>query len=500
MSSGPQETLVQNRENKLAEIRQLGFDPYPHKFDYTHTVSRIVTEYADRDAAALEAEPQTVRTCGRIMAIRTFGKAAFAHISDGTQRIQFYLKKNEVDEKIFQLFQLLDVGDIVGVDGALFRTRTGELTILARDLVFLAKCLLPMPEKWHGLTDVEIRYRQRYLDLIVNPEVNAIFRKRSLIIRKMREFLEARRYVEVETPMMHPLVGGASARPFITHHNKLDMPLYLRIAPELYLKRLTVGGMERVFEINRNFRNEGISTQHNPEFTMIEFYQAYSDYRDLMELTRDMITWVVDEVVGQRVVTFKGQAIDFGTWHRFTMREAILHFWNRGEPRPAMADLADREGVAALLRRTGAEPAAGESRGALLGQLFEEVVEEQLVQPTFIYEYPVELSPLSKQKDDEPDFVERFELYIAGMEIANAYSELNDPDEQRQRFLEQVRKREKGDDEAQMMDEDYIRALRYGMPPTAGEGIGVDRLTMVLTDSPSIRDVILFPLLKPEKE
>jgi lysyl-tRNA synthetase class 2 len=500
MSTGSQDILIQNRENKLREIAELGFDPYPHKFDYSHTVSRIVKEYSERDAAALESDAPSVRTCGRIMAIRTFGKAAFAHISDGTSRVQFYLKKNEVDEKTFSLFHLLDVGDIVGVEGTLFRTRTNELTILAKDLTFLAKCLLPMPEKWHGLTDVEIRYRQRYLDLIVNPDVNIIFRRRSRIIRKMREFLEERRYVEVETPMMHPLVGGATARPFITHHNKLDMPLYLRIAPELYLKRLTVGGMDRVYEINRNFRNEGISTQHNPEFTMMEFYQAYSDYRDLMDLTREMITWIVDEVVGQRQLTFKGQEIDFDKWHTFSLREAILHFWDRGEPAPRMEDMATREGVAALLQRAGAEPAAGGSRGALLGQLFEEVVEEKLVQPTFIHDYPIELSPLSKQRDDDPEFVERFELFIAGMEIANAYSELNDPEEQRRRFLEQVRLREKGDDEAQMMDEDYIRALRYGMPPAAGEGIGIDRLTMILTDSPSIRDVILFPLLKPEKE
>jgi len=499
MCTEPEDTLIQNRQKKLQAIIDLGVDPYPHHFEASHTISQVVDDFSGLDGEALEMEEHVVRTCGRIMAIRGFGKASFAHISDGIKRLQFYIKKNQVDEKTFELFKLLETGDIVGIDGRLFRTRTNELTILVQEVTLLAKCLLPMPEKWHGLTDVELRYRQRYLDMVVNPDVLQVFRKRALVIQKIREFLEARRYVEVETPMMHPLVGGASARPFTTHHNKLDMDLYLRIAPELYLKRLIVGGMERVFEINRNFRNEGLSTQHNPEFTMLEFYQAYSNYRHLMELTRELICFIVDEVVGHRNVLFKEMEIDFDKWHEFSYREAVIHFWDRdGEP-PTMAMISNKDGVVSLLKRAHIEYDNAAAYGKLLGLLFEEVVEAGLIQPTFIYDYPVELSPLSKRKKDEPDFVERFELYIAGMEIANAYSELNDPVDQRKRFMKQARERERGDEEAQMMDEDYIRALSYGMPPTAGEGIGIDRLTMVLTDSPSIRDVILFPLLKPEK-
>ncbi len=499
MSTGSEAVLIENRKKKLQAIIDMGIDPYPHKFEYTHTVSQVVTEFSSMDGETLEKAQPVVRTCGRITALRGFGKASFGHVSDGVEKVQFYIKKNMVDEQVFELFNQLDLGDIIGVEGPLFRTRTGELTLMVKELTFLAKCFLPMPEKWHGLTDVEIRYRQRYLDLMVNPDVRGIFDQRARIIQKMRRFLEDRRYLEVETPMMHPIAGGATARPFITHHNTLDMDLYLRIAPELYLKRLTVGGMERVYEINRNFRNEGISTQHNPEFTMIEFYQAYSNYRDLMEMTREMLTWIVDEVVGQRAVPFKDMSIDFDNWHSFTLRESIIHFWNRGGDRPTMDQLNSHEGVVALLKRAGVDHNPAEPHGKLLGLLFEELVEDQLIQPTFIYEYPVELSPLSKKKDDEPEYVERFELFIAGMEIANAYSELNDPADQRERFLQQVREREKGDDEAQMLDDDYVRALSYGMPPTAGEGIGIDRLTMILTDSPSIRDVILFPLLKPEK-
>ena len=500
MSTTPQEVLIQNRKQKLEQIIEMGIDPYPHKFHYTHTVGEVVDRYSKDDAETLAENPEPVRTCGRIMAIRSFGKASFVQLSDGIRRIQFYLKESEVDEQTFNLHKCLDVGDIVGVDGPLFRTRTDELTILVKSLTFLSKCLLPTPEKWHGLTDVEIRYRQRYLDLIVNPDVYDIFKKRAMITQKIREFLDARRYVEVETPMMHPLVGGATARPFITNHNKLDMRLYLRIAPELYLKRLTVGGMERVYEINRCFRNEGISTQHNPEFTMIEFYQAYSDYNDLMKLTEELICFVVDEVLGTREVVFKENRIDFDHWHSFSLLEAIVHFWNRDGARPTIEELRNHEDLLRVIQRSGVPCDLKLSYGKLLGVLFDEIVEPQLIQPTFIYDYPVELSPLSKKKDDDPGFVERFELFLAGMELANAYSELNDPVDQRERFMEQVRQREKGDEEAQMLDEDYIRALSYGMPPAAGEGIGIDRLTMVLTNSPSIRDVILFPLLKPEKE
>ena len=499
MSSGSEMTLVQYRQKKLQEIAERGIAPYPYKFEMTHTVSQAVAKFSALDHDTLEREEHRVRTAGRIMAIRGFGKASFCHISDGLQKLQFYVKANLVDADTFALFNLLDAGDIVGVEGRLFRTKTGELTILVEKLEFLAKCFLPLPEKWHGLTDVEIRYRQRYLDLIVNPDVRQIFEKRARIVQHIRRFLEARGYLEVETPMMHPIAGGATARPFITHHNTLDIDLYLRVAPELNLKRLTAGGMERVYEINRNFRNEGISTQHNPEFTMLEFYQAYSDYRDLIQLTREMLTEIVDNVVGSRRVPFKDMVIDFDAWQELSFREAIVRFWNRGGVPPALEELDRHEAVVALLKRIGVEHNPAEARGKLLGLLFEEVVEKQLVQPTFIYDYPIELSPLSKKKRGEPEYVERFELYIAGMELANAYSELNDPADQRERFLQQVREREKGDEEAQMMDEDYIRALSYGMPPTAGEGIGIDRLAMILTNSPSIRDVILFPLMKPEK-
>lgn len=499
MSNGPENVLIKHREQKLQKIAETGHEAYPFKYLHSHTVSQVVESFQSLDHDALEREAVQVTVPGRIIAIRGFGKASFAHISDGQAKIQFYIKKGEAEDASFDLFGQLDTGDFVGVEGRLFRTRTGELTILARRLTFLAKCLQPLPEKWHGLTDVEIRYRQRYLDLIVNPDVRSIFERRALIIQQIRKFLDGRRYLEVETPMMHPLVGGASARPFITHHNTLDMPLYLRIAPELYLKRLIAGGIERVYEINRNFRNEGISTQHNPEFTMLEFYQSYSDFRDLMELTKEMLTAVVDRVNGTRQVPFKEWVIDFDRFQAFTMKEAIIHFWDRGGETPDPGQLVSSAGVRQLLGRAGIEFDPAWSDGKLLGLLFEEVVEPHLIQPTFIYDYPIELSPLSKRKTDDPGTVERFELYIAGMELANAYSELNDPADQRERFLQQVREREKGDEEAQMMDDDYINALRYGMPPTAGEGIGIDRLTMVLTNSPSIRDVILFPLMKPEK-
>lgn len=500
MSTGPEATLIENRQSKLRRIIELGHPPYPDRFDYSQTVSEVAARFGPFDHDALEQEQQSVKTCGRIMAIRGFGKASFCHISDGVARLQFYVKKDQVDGPTFDLFQLLDLGDLVGVEGRLFRTRTGELTVLVQTLTFLAKCLLPLPEKWHGLTDVEIRYRQRYLDLIVNPEVRGIFSKRALIIQKIRQFLESRRYLEVETPMMQAIAGGATARPFITHHNTLDMDLYLRVAPELYLKRLVVGGMERVYEINRNFRNEGISTQHNPEFTMLEFYQAYSNFRDLMGLTREMLTGVVEAVAGGREIPFKDMLIDFDHWHEFSLREAIVHFWNRPGPAPALDTLNDRAAVIRLVEQILPASDVSQPHGKLLGLIFEEIVEKQLVQPTFIYDYPVELSPLSKRNPEEPAFVERFELYIAGMEIANAYSELNDPLDQRERFLQQVREREGGDEEAQMMDEDYVRALSYGMPPAAGEGVGIDRLTMILTNSPSIRDVILFPLQKPEAQ
>jgi lysyl-tRNA synthetase class 2 len=393
------------------------------------------------------------------------------------------------------LYKLLDIGDFIGVEGMLFRTRTGELTVLASELTFLAKCFLPLPEKWHGLKDIEIRYRQRYVDLVVNREVRDVFVKRSVIVRELRRYLDDRGYLEVETPILHPIAGGALAKPFKTHHNALDMPLYLRIAPELYLKRLIVGGLNRVYDLNRIFRNEGISTRHNPEFTMLEFYQAYSNYTELMDLTEEMLTGIAEKVCGSKVITYDEEQIDFGKWTRLSMKDAILKY----SPVKIEEDtLNDAAALRDLLKGLHADFDPRLPLGNLIGVLFETVAEQRLIQPTFIYDYPLELSPLSKQKASDKRFVERFELYIGGMEIANGYSELNDPFDQRNRFLTQLEARERGDEEAHQMDEDYIRALSYGMPPTAGEGIGIDRVAMLLTNSTSIRDVILFPHLRAE--
>ena len=486
-----------NRYEKLEEICRLGFDPYPHKFNWTHTVPQILDMFSAKSAEELEQQPVRVSTAGRVMALRGHGKAGFGHLGGGGSKVQIYARQDRLGERAYELYRLLDLGDMVGVSGTMFRTRTGELTILLDQLELLAKSFLPLPEKWHGLQDVEIRYRQRYLDLIANPEVRAIFVKRSRIISEVRSFLEARGYLEVETPMMQPVAGGATARPFKTFHEALGIPLYLRIAPELYLKRLVVGGFDRVFEINRNFRNEGISTQHNPEFTMLEFYQAYSNYSDLMDLTEELLRAVTLAVNGSLQAEYGGEQIDFGRYHRYSMTDAILTFW-QGENRPSLEDLNDAGRLGAILDQKGL-PKLGSTWGRMLGSLFEAVVEDHLVQPTFIYDFPVELSPLSKRKDEDPRLVERFELYVGRFEIANAYSELNDPEEQFERFREQLAAREKGDEEAHAMDEDYVRALRYGMPPTAGEGIGIDRLTMILTNSKSIRDVILFPHMRPEE-
>jgi lysyl-tRNA synthetase class 2 len=489
----------EQRYRKLQEICALGFDPYPHRFDVTHSIPELLASYGDKSTEELEQSAVAVRAAGRIVAKRGHGRAGFAHLLGEGERIQIYVREDRVGERLYRLWRLLDIGDLVGVDGVLARTRTGELTIFVDRIEFLAKALLPLPEKWHGLADVETRYRQRYLDLIANPEVRRIFVKRSRLIGALRRFLEARRYVEVETPMMQPIAGGAAARPFQTFHEALGIPLYLRIAPELYLKRLVVGGLERVYELNRNFRNEGISTQHNPEFTMLEFYQAYSDYRDLMEFTEELFQQIVPEVCGEMEVEFRGQRIDFSHFERLTVVESIQTFWTGG-PAPSREDLEDRETLKRLLREREIEFGDNLSWGELLPLLFEEVVERRLIQPTFIYDFPVEVSPLSKRKDEDPRYAERFELFIGGLEIANAYSELNDPEEQLQRFEQQLRARQAGDEEAHRMDLDYVKALRYGMPPTAGEGIGIDRLTMVLTDSPSIREVILFPQLRPQAE
>jgi len=483
-----EQELLQQRLERIREIGALGHRPYGRRFDFTHTIPQIRAQYEPKTAEELEPRVQ-VRVCGRLETVRRMGKAGFAHLLGGGERLQIYVKKGEVPDADFQLYQLLDIGDIVGVEGYLFRTRTGELSVHAERLEFLSKTLLSMPEKWHGLEDVEIRYRQRYLDLISNPEVRNVFLTRSRIISSLRRQLEARDFVEVETPMMQAIYGGATARPFLTHHNALDLELYLRIAPELYLKRLIVGGLDRVYEINRNFRNEGIDTHHNPEFTMLEFYQAYTDYRGMMDLSADLLKQAAIDATGAAEVEYQGRKLDFGNLRRISMREAIVEFW-RGDAKPAPADLADPE----WLNRHSTKP----SRGEQLVDIFERVVEEQLVQPTLVYDYPVEISPLSKNKPDEPEFVERFEIYADGMEIANAYTELNDPIEQRRRFDKQTEMREHGDEEAHQMDEDFLRALAYGMPPTGGEGVGIDRLVMLLTNSKSIRDVILFPLLRPE--
>jgi lysyl-tRNA synthetase, class II len=490
--------IIQRRAN-LEALRQLGVDIYPRRFEAQAPIESIVAAHGAKTSEELESAQLRTRVAGRVLAIRSFGKANFLQLSDGKARIQVYVRQDSMPELDFKLFKLLDLGDWVGVEGRLFRTKTNEFTIWASRLEFLAKCLVPLPEKWHGLQDVEIRYRQRYLDLIVNPDSRRVFEVRSRVVTAIREFLIARGFLEVETPMMQPIAGGALARPFVTHHNALDMRLFMRIAPELYLKRLTVGGMERVFEINRNFRNEGISTQHNPEFTMLEFYWTYADYNDLMALTEELLSEVARKAIGSDQITFGEHQISLAApFRRLSLREGARAAASRrlGGDVPE-ADLRSRDTAAALASRVGVvvEPSMG--AGKIAAEIFESLCEEELVQPTFVYDFPTEVSPLSKQKPDDPDTVERFELYIGGFEVANAFSELNDPLEQRRRFEAQLASRAGGDDEAHAMDEDYIRALEYGLPPTGGEGIGIDRLVMLLTNSASIRDVILFPLMRP---
>ena len=499
-----EQSVFDLRRDKLRQIEALGHPVYPNSFASTHSLADIRSEYDAATGETLEQNRVTVSVAGRIMAIRAQGKAGFAVLQQNGARLQIYVRMDAVGENAFQLYKLLDIGDHIGVSGYLFRTRTGELTIHVDSLTFLSKAMLPLPEKYHGLADVELRYRQRYVDLFMNADVREVFVKRAAVLRAMRKFFDARGFLEVETPMMQPIAGGAAAKPFTTHHNALDIDLFLRIAPELYLKRLVVGGLDRVYEINRNFRNEGISTQHNPEFTMLEFYQAYANYHDLMDLTEELIQFVAMEVNGTTKTVFNDVEIDLSQWQRFTMREAILHFWpdTAGE-KPSMDAFTDADSVLQVGQRLrsahiSVDLDANAPAGRNIASIFEAVAEEHLVKPTIIYDFPLAVSPLSKQKPDEPDWVERFEFYIGGFELGNAFSELNDPVEQRNRFLQQLGERERGDTEAHAMDEDFVRALSFGLPPTGGEGIGIDRLTMVLTGSRSIRDVILFPLMRPQ--
>jgi lysyl-tRNA synthetase, class II len=551
------------RQEKLAAITELGQSAYPNQFAFSHTIPAVRAQWGEASAEALNGPPDAplpdadrtrITVAGRIMAIRAQGKAGFATLQQGGERLQIYVRLDAVGEQGFALYKLLDMGDHIGVSGYLFRTRTGELTIHVESLTFLAKAMLALPEKYHGLADVELRYRQRYVDLFTNLDAREVFVKRAKILKAVRKFFDERGYLEVETPMMQPIAGGAAARPFTTHHNALDIDLFLRIAPELYLKRLVVGGLDRVYEINRNFRNEGVSTQHNPEFTMLEFYQAYANYHDLMQLTEELIAFVAQEVNGTTVVEYNGHTIDLAKWQRLTMVEAIREYWpEQAGPKPTPEDASSADRLRARLAEAHAAIQAsipsqvheaeassssgsfgifckpgheevfneisqgmrlipvrnlfrillhdlenGTSMGKVVYGLFEYLAEPKIVQPTIIYDYPTEVSPLSKAKPDDPAHVERFEFFIGGFEVGNAFSELNDPIEQKKRFEDQLTQRAGGDDEAHQMDEDYVRALAYGLPPTGGEGIGIDRLTMLLTGSKSIRDVILFPLMRPE--
>jgi lysyl-tRNA synthetase, class II len=497
----------QQRRRNLIDIQALGHPAYPHKFDWTHTPKEILEKYGESTVEQLESSPVTVSAAGRIVALRPHGKAAFAHIAGDGARVQIYVRQDVVGEDAYKLFKLMDLGDFVGISGHLFRTKTNELSVKVEKLELLTKSLLPLPEKWHGLSDVELRYRRRYLDLIVNEKAREVFIRRAKIIREIRHFFDARNYSEVETPMMHPILGGATARPFITHHNTLDMKLYLRIAPELYLKRLVVGGLDRVYEINRNFRNEGIDAIHLQEFTMLEFYQAYSDYRELMDMTEELFRGLAEKICGGTKFKYEETEIDFGNFERLSMRDAIVKFWPAAAGvAPTNSEFVADGGPLAIAERLNIYLRGKDldlivnpgklSGGELTGELFEVVAEPHLIQPTFIYDFPIEISPLSKSKADDPSLAERFELFIANMEVANGFSELNDPIDQENRFRAQV---EKGGHEApKEVDVDYIRALSHGLPPTAGEGIGIDRLVMLLTDSHSIREVVLFPLLRAE--
>ena len=486
--------LISQRIKKLEELRSIGINPYGNNFRVNDSSGAITDKYSSLSAEELAAKQHHCTLAGRIIALRSFGKAAFAHIQDNDGRIQIYIKKDIVSEDAYSVFKKVDIGDFIGIAGILFRTKTGELTIEVEKFSILSKSIRPLPEKWHGLTDIEARYRQRYVDLIVNSDVKNVFKTRSRIIKEIRDYLDSHGFLEVETPMMQPIPGGATARPFKTHHNALGIDLYLRIAPELYLKRLIIGGFERVYEINRNFRNEGLSIKHNPEFTMLEFYMTYSDYNDLMILTEEMITTLSNKITGGMKISAWGHEIDLTPpWDRLTLRDSVIKYTNIDKK-----VLEDRNLAIEWARREEIPVKGDESLARIILEIFEKKVEEHLIKPTFIIDYPTEISPLARRKNDDPDITERFELYIAGIEVANAFSELTDPEDQRQRFLAQEKERAVGDEEAHKMDEDFIRALEYGMPPTAGEGIGIDRVVMLFTGQRSIRDVILFPHMRPE--
>lgn len=484
--------LLREIKKKVQDLRARGLNLYPSGFRRDITVGEVLNRFGNLDGAELEEIPDSFTLAGRVMSIRDFGKAVFIHIKDGTGKLQAYIRRDRVGEEGFEIFKLIDIGDHVGLTGGLFRTKTNELTLFADSFVLLSKAQSPLPEKYHGLIDVETRYRQRYLDLIANDDVRNTFILKSKIIRTIREFFDNQGFMEVETPMMQQIPGGATARPFKTFHQALGMDLYLRVAPELYLKRLVVGGFEKVYELNRNFRNEGISTEHNPEFTMLEFYVAYATYEDLMELTEKLMLYILEKLFGKTSLEYQGNRVDFTTpWPRITLMDSLRDIGGVAEK-----VLSDDQALRDFARGKGVEIAERDGIGYVLTKLFDHLVEPKLIRPTYIVDYPVETSPLSRRNDENPEIAERFELFVAGKEIANGFSELNDPDDQRDRFLNQVALRDAGDEEALFMDEDYLRALEYGLPPTAGEGVGVDRLVMVLTDSPSIRDVILFPHMR----
>jgi lysyl-tRNA synthetase class 2 len=488
--------LIALRREKLAELRKSGI-PFPNDFRRDALARSLHERYGAEESETLESKGIRVCVAGRLMGKRVMGKASFAHIQDMSGRIQLFLQRDGLPEGAYEDFKSWDVGDIIGAEGTVFKTKTGELSIKAERIRLLTKSLRPLPEKYHGLTDAETRHRQRYVDLIMNETSRRVFRLRSEIIQYIRQFLLDRGFLEVETPMMQVIPGGARARPFVTHHNALDMQLYLRIAPELYLKRLVVGGFEKVFEINRSFRNEGLSTRHNPEFTMLEFYQAYADYRDLMDLTEELLRSMATVVLGSTEIIYQGERYDLGRpFRRMTLTEAVLHF----NPTLAGDEFASLERARKAAERLGVAIEGSFGVGKILNELFEKTVEHRLDEPTFITQFPTEVSPLARCNDEDPSVTDRFELFLGGREIANGFSELNDPEDQAERFRKQVEEKEAGDEEAMHFDADYIRALEYGLPPTAGEGIGIDRLVMFFVDSPSIRDVILFPHMRPEKE